>query len=79
MAPSVSYLAAFQEAGRTTSEGIPSTRINRRNFLVASSTSADERVFDALLYLSRILLNECAAATAEDSVAEDMRPRGRRS
>lgn len=55
---------------------MPSTRINRRNFFVASSTSADERVFDALLYLSRILLNECAAVTAEDSVAEDIWPRG---
>ena len=56
-----------------TSDGIPSTRINRRSFFVASSISVAERAFDALLYLSRILLNECAVAAAAESVEGAMR------
>ena len=60
----------------TTVEGIPSTRINRRNFFVASSMSAAERAFDALLNWFSILLNECAVAAAEGSEEVDMRGSG---
>ena len=57
---------------RTTVDGIPSTRINRRSFFVASSISVVKRAFVALLYWLRILLNECAVATAEGSGDGDM-------
>lgn len=63
----ISVHELFMGVKRTTFEGIPSTRINRRIFLVASSMSVADRDLTAVLYWMRILLKECAVCCADGS------------
>ena len=57
----------------TTVDGIPSTNINRLSFLTPSCASPEWRDLDVVLDWFKILLNEWAVDTAEDSVElEDM-------
>jgi hypothetical protein len=56
----------------TVTEGIPSTKINRRSFLTASLRSAADRTFDDDLGKVKILLNDFAVSEVEGF--EDIHP-----
>ena len=65
---------AEHETKPTVSEGIPSTRINRRSFFTASLRSAADRTLDEDLGRAKILLNDFAVSEVEGF---DISPRQR--